>query len=66
MPRFNEISYIGHNEEKVRQYKAIHEGQACNLLALNFIRKDELILWDAVEDLLKRSIINAASSVHGV
>jgi phage repressor protein C with HTH and peptisase S24 domain len=33
---------------------------------LNFIRKDESILWDAVEDFLKRSTINAASSVRGV
>jgi len=66
MPLFDEITYVGHNEEKVRQYKAIREDQACNLLALNFIRKDELILWDAVEDFLKRSTINAASSVRGV
>jgi len=66
MPLFDEISYVGHNEEKVRQYKAIHEDQTCNFLALNFIRKDELILWDAVEDFLKRSTINAASSVRGV
>lgn len=66
MPLFDEILYVGHNEEKVRQYKAIREEQSCNLLALNFIRKDELILWDAVEDFLKRSTINAASSVHGV
>jgi len=66
MPLFDEISYVGHNEKKVRQYKAIHEDQACNLLALNFIRNDEKILWDAVEDFLKRSTINAASSVRGV
>jgi len=66
MPLFDEISYVGHNEEKVRQYKAFHEGQACNLLALNFIRNDEEILWEAVEDFLKRSTINAADSVHGV
>ena len=66
MPLFDEISYVGHNGEKVRQYKAIREDQPCNLLALNFIRKDELILWDAVEDFLKRSTINAASSVRGV
>lgn len=66
MPLFDEILYVGHNEEKVRQYKAIREEQSCNLLALNFIRKDELILWDAVEDFLKRSTINAASNVHGV
>jgi len=66
MPLFDEISYIGVNEEKVRQYKAIREDQACELLALSFIRQDEKLLWDAVEDFLKRSIINAASSVHGV
>jgi hypothetical protein len=65
MPLFDEISYVGHNEEKVRQYKAIRENQTCNLLALNFIRNDELVLWDAVEDFLKRSTINAVSSVHG-
>jgi len=66
MPLFDEISYVGHNEEKVRQYKAIHEDQTCNFLALNFIRNDEKILWDAVEDFVKRSTINAASSVRGV
>jgi hypothetical protein len=66
MPLFDEISYIGVNEEKVRQYKAIREDQACELLALSFIRQDEKLLWDAVEDFLKRSIINASSSVHGV
>ena len=66
MPLFDEISYVGHNEDKVRHYKAVREGQTCSLLALNFIRKDEKILWDAVEDFLKRSTINAASGVHGV
>ena len=66
MPKFDEISYVGHNQEKVRQYKATHEDQTCNLLTLNFIRKDEVILWDAIEDFIKRSTINAASSVHGV
>ncbi len=65
MPLFDEISYVGHNEEKVRQYKAIREDQTCNLSALNFIRNDEKILWDAIEDFLKRSITSAASSVHG-
>jgi hypothetical protein len=65
MPLFDEISYIGHNEEKVRQYEAIRENQVCNLLALNFIRKDEKILWEAVEDFLKRSTINATPHVHG-
>ncbi|MCX5681071.1 MAG: hypothetical protein NT079_02120, partial [Candidatus Omnitrophica bacterium] len=66
MPRFDEISYVGHNDEKVRQYKAIREDQTCHLLTLNFIRNDEKILWDAVEDFIKRSTINAAPSVHGI
>jgi hypothetical protein len=66
MPLFDEISYAGHNEDKVRQYKAIREEQKCNLLTLNFIRKDEKILWEAVEDFIKRSTINATSGVHGV
>jgi len=65
MPLFDEISYLGHNEGKVRQYKAVREDQACNILALNFIRKDEKILWEAVEDFLKRSTINATTNVHG-
>jgi len=66
MPLFDEIAYVGHNEEKVRQYKAVRENQTCSLLALNFIRNDEKILWDAVEDFIKRSTISAASSVRGV
>ena len=66
MPLFDEISYVGHNEDKVRQFKAVREGQACKILALNFIRNDEKILWDAVEDFVKRSTINATSSVRGV
>lgn len=66
MPLFDEIISLGLNEAKVRQYKAIREDQACNILTLNFIRKDELILWDAVEDFIKRSTINATSGVHGV
>ncbi|MBU1727319.1 MAG: hypothetical protein KJ880_06800 [Candidatus Omnitrophica bacterium] len=65
MPLFDEILYVGHDEDKVRQYKAIREDQACNLLALNFIRNDEKILWDAVVDFVKRSTINATSSVRG-
>jgi hypothetical protein len=66
MPIFDEISYVGYNQEKVRQYQAVHENQVCNLLALNFIRNDEKILWDAVEDFVKRSTIEAASLVHGI
>lgn len=66
MPLFDEISYAGQAEEKVRHYKALREGQTCHLLTLNFIRNDEKILWDAVEDFVKRSTIEAASKAHGV
>lgn len=66
MPLFDEISYVGVNEEKVREYRVVREDQPCKLLALSFIRKDEAMLWDAVEDFLKRSTTNAASRVHGV
>ena len=66
MPLFDGISYAGHNEDKVRHYKAVRESQSCDIFALNFIRDDELILWDAVEDFVKRSTINAASNVRGI
>ncbi len=66
MPLFDEISYVGRNEDKVRQYKVVREEQACTLLVLNFVRSDEKILWDAVEDFIKRSTISATSSVRGV
>lgn len=65
MPLFDEILSLGLNEAKVRQYKAVRENQACIILTLNFIRQDELILWDAVEDFIKRSTINATSGIHG-
>ncbi len=66
MPLFDEITYSGHNEAKVRQYKALREDQSCDFLGLNFIRNDEVLLWDAVEDFVKRSTIAATSSVRGV
>jgi len=65
MPLFDEIGYAGHDEDKVRHYTASREGQSCNILALNFIRNDEKILWDAIEDFVKRSTINAVSGVRG-
>ncbi|MFA5431044.1 MAG: hypothetical protein WC329_07800 [Candidatus Omnitrophota bacterium] len=66
MPRFDEISYAGHNEDKVRLYKALHESQPCSILSLNFIRGDEKVLWDAIEDFVKRGTANAASSARGI
>lgn len=65
MPLFDEISYVGKDEDKVRQYKAVREGQSCDILALNFIRHDEKLLWEAIEDFVKRSTISAVASVRG-
>ncbi len=65
MPLFDGIEYVGQDEDMVRQYRAVRENQPCIILSLNFIRNDEKILWDAVEDFIKRSTISATGSVHG-
>ncbi|MCA9401526.1 MAG: hypothetical protein KC713_07850 [Candidatus Omnitrophica bacterium] len=66
MPLFDEITYEGFLEGKVRKYRATHEDHACQFLVLNVIRKDEDIIWDSLEDLLKRSVQDAAIGAHGV
>lgn len=67
MPVFDEIHYEGFLEGKVRKYKALREDTTCRILALTVIRKEEDIIWDAVEDLIKRSVADAAAGgVHGV
>jgi len=66
MPLFDEIYYEGLLDGKVRRYRATREGQPCRILALNVIRKDEQILWDALEDLIKRCTQTSAQGVRGV
>lgn len=66
MPLFDQITYEGYLEGMVRKYKAVRENQACQILSLNVIRKDEEIIWDALEDMIKRAIVQAAPSTHGV
>lgn len=66
MPLFDEIFYEGYLEGKVRKYKAIRENQPCRILALSVIRKDEDIIWDALEDMFKRCVVDAAARVRGV
>ncbi|MDO8580899.1 MAG: hypothetical protein Q7S13_05405 [Candidatus Omnitrophota bacterium] len=66
MPLFDSITYKGCVDGKVRKYCAIREDQQCQFLVLNVIRKEEDIIWDAVEDLIGRSVIQVASGVHGV
>src|SRR3990167_3301199 len=66
LPIFDAIYYEGHPEGKVQKYKAVREDQECLLLALTIIRKEEDILWDGIEDLLTRTILGAASKVHGI
>lgn len=66
LPRFDEIYYDGYLEGKVRKYRAIREGLQCHVLVLNVIRKDEDVIWGAFQDLIKRSVDNAAHAVSGV
>ncbi len=66
MPLFDEITYEGYLEGKVRKYMAVREDQPCKVLVLNMIRKDENIIWNAFLDLIKRSVSQAAISVRGV
>ncbi len=66
MPLFDEIFYEGYLEGMVRKYRAVRENQLCQILSLNVIRKDEDIIWDALEDMLKRAVAQAAFGVHGV
>lgn len=66
LPRFDEIYYDGYLEGKVRKYRAIREDLPCHVLTLNVIRKDEEVIWQAFQDLIKRSVIDAAHAVRGV
>jgi hypothetical protein len=64
--RFEEIYYQGNPLDRVQLFKAVREGQACKLLAVTIIRKDEDFLWDSTKDLLDRSIKDAASMMRGI
>ncbi|MCK5580320.1 MAG: hypothetical protein KAJ18_03515 [Candidatus Omnitrophica bacterium] len=66
LPRFDEIYYDGYLEGNVRKYRAVREGLPCHVLVLNVIRKDENVIWGAFQDLIKRSVANAALAVRGV
>ena len=66
MPLFDRIHYEGHPDGKVQKFKALREDQECLLLSVNLIRKEEDFLWKAAEDLLTRSILDAAPSLQGI
>ncbi len=54
LPRFEEIYYQGNPVDRVQLFTAVREGQACKLLAVTIIRKDEDFLWASTRDLLDR------------
>lgn len=66
LPRFDAIYYDGYLEGKVRKYRALREDLACHVLVLNIIRKEEEVIWQAFQDLLKRSVTDAAVAARGV
>jgi len=66
MPVFDEITHEGFLEGKVRKYRAVREDQPCRILVLNVIRKEEDVIWDAFEDLVRGCVTTAAASIRGV
>ncbi|MFT5387280.1 MAG: hypothetical protein ACI9E5_000407, partial [Candidatus Omnitrophota bacterium] len=64
--QFTEIYYDGFLEDKVRQYRAVSNDVAYQVVTLNIIRRDEDIIWKAFEDMLKRSVDDAKHLVKGV
>ena len=66
LPRFDAIYYDGYLQGKVRKYRAVREELPCHVLVLNVIRKDEDVIWEAFQDLIKRSVADAALAVRGV
>jgi hypothetical protein len=66
LPVFEEITYLGQPLEHVQHFHAVREGQACSLLAVTIIRKDEDFLWASAKDLLDRSMKQAALTMRGV
>jgi hypothetical protein len=66
LPLFDEITYDGYLAANVRKYRAVREDTGCQVLVLNMIRKEEDIIWQAFQDLIKRSIQEAAYAVSGV
>ena len=66
LPRFDAIYYDGYLQGKVRKYRALREDLICQVLVLNVIRKDEDVIWKAFEDLIRRSVDDAAVAVSGV
>ena len=66
LPIFDAIYYEGLIEGKIQSYKALREDHQCRLLALTIIHQQEAVFWDSTEDFLKRSMIMAADSLHGI
>jgi len=66
LPLFDDIFYEGIVDKNVRKFKAVREDQPCQIAALSIIRKDEDIVWDALEDVVGRSVAQAAFGVHGI
>ena len=66
LPLFDAIYYDGYLQGKVRKYRGVREDLACHILVLNIIRKDEDVIWQAFQDLIKRSVNDAAVAARGV
>lgn len=66
MPKFSTVSFKGLIQDRVRHFEAVREEETLTILATAIIRKEEKFLWESCEDLLKRSVEEAAARVSGV
>jgi len=66
LPVFDEMTCDGCLAGHIRKYRAVRDDQPCRILALNIIRQDESVIWDAFVDLIQRGVTQAMSGVRGV
>lgn len=66
LPKFSTVKYKGFIVDKIQCYEVEREGVMGTVLGSMIIRKDDKFVWESCEDLLSRSIKDAAHSVRGV
>jgi hypothetical protein len=66
LPRFDAIEYKGFIENKIQWYEVSRQDMQGTVLSSMIIRKDDKFMWESCDDLLSRSVKDAAFSVHGV
>lgn len=66
LPKFSSVSFKGLIQDRILHFEAAREDDILTILATAIIRGEEKFLWESCEDLLKRSVEEAAARVSGV